>query len=228
MIHSFLMIGQSNMAGRGFPEEVEPIRSPRLFVLRNGRWQPMYTPVNCDRPFSGVSLAESFALRYSERTGAETGLIPCAEGRSSISEWEPGSLLFDHAVMQARLAARTSSLRGILWHQGEADCAPDRWPFYEERLREMLRAFRAALGEAPVVIGGLGDYLAGNTGDPALANYQKVNAALRAVAESEPQAVFVPADGLTANPDALHFNAKSLRAFGERYEEAFARLTARG
>ena len=57
MIHSFLMIGQSNMAGRGFPEEVEPIRSPRLFVLRNGQWQPMYTPVNCDRPFSGVSLA---------------------------------------------------------------------------------------------------------------------------------------------------------------------------
>ena len=34
MIHSFLMIGQSNMAGRGFKGEVEPIKNSRIKVLR--------------------------------------------------------------------------------------------------------------------------------------------------------------------------------------------------
>ena len=227
MIHSFLMAGQSNMAGRGFLPDVEPVDAAGLFVLRNGRWQRLYTPVNCDRSFSGVSLAESFARRYADRTGAETGLIPCADGGSTIAEWAPGSLLYDHAVMQARLAMRTSTLCGILWHQGESDCAPDRWPFYRERLREVLRAFRADLGPLPVVIGGLGDYLAESSYDPDLCHYREINAALRTVAEEEPDMIFVPADGLTANPDELHFDAKSLREFGVRYEAAFARLTGR-
>ena len=37
MMHAFLMIGQSNMAGRGTVSEVAPIRNPHLSVLRNGR-----------------------------------------------------------------------------------------------------------------------------------------------------------------------------------------------
>ena len=37
MIHSFLLIGQSNAGGRGFANEVEPISNERIFVLRNGR-----------------------------------------------------------------------------------------------------------------------------------------------------------------------------------------------
>ncbi|MBQ2401175.1 MAG: hypothetical protein II311_04070, partial [Lachnospiraceae bacterium] len=34
----------------------------------------------------------------------------------------PGELLYDHAVMQSKLAQRTSEIAGILWHQGESDC----------------------------------------------------------------------------------------------------------
>ena len=55
-MYSFLMIGQSNMAGRGFVHEAEPIQNSKLHVLRNGRWQPMSVPVNYDRSFSGVRL----------------------------------------------------------------------------------------------------------------------------------------------------------------------------
>lgn len=46
MIHAFLMVGQSNMAGRGIASEVEPIQNRHIKVLRNGRWLPMYVPVN--------------------------------------------------------------------------------------------------------------------------------------------------------------------------------------
>ena len=74
-VHSFLMIGQSNMAGRGYVYDVEPIYNERIKVLRNGRWQPFYRPLNNDRAFSGVCLIESFAdyhcghINYNCRTG---------------------------------------------------------------------------------------------------------------------------------------------------------------
>ena len=45
-IYSFLMIGQSNMAGRGFINEVEPIVNRQVVVLRNGLFTPMFVPVN--------------------------------------------------------------------------------------------------------------------------------------------------------------------------------------
>ncbi len=53
MIKSFLMLGQSNMAGRGFISEVTPIYNERIQMLRNGRWQMMTEPINYDRPVSG-------------------------------------------------------------------------------------------------------------------------------------------------------------------------------
>ena len=67
MIHSFLLIGQSNMAGRGLIEDAIDVDATHIKVLRNGRWQAMYRPVNNDRFFSGVCLAESFAEKYSEK-----------------------------------------------------------------------------------------------------------------------------------------------------------------
>ena len=113
MIHSFLMIGQSNMAGRGLLDEAETIDTAHIKILRNGRWQPMFRPINPDRPFSGVNLAESFAEQYAQTYGVDVGLIPCADGGTSLEQWQPGGLLFDHAVYSARLAQRTSTIAGL-------------------------------------------------------------------------------------------------------------------
>ncbi len=88
MIHSILIIGQSNMGGRGFFEDVEPIENEDegVKVLRNGRWIPMYGPVNPDRKTSQVNLAESFAKRYHEEKGVEVGIIPCADGGTCLDQ----------------------------------------------------------------------------------------------------------------------------------------------
>lgn len=56
MMHSIFIIGQSNMAGRGYKSEVPPIANDRLFVLRNGRQRPMYVPVNPDRETAEINL----------------------------------------------------------------------------------------------------------------------------------------------------------------------------
>lgn len=46
LIHSFLLIGQSNMAGRGFLNEAVDVDNSHIKILRNGRWQKMFRPIN--------------------------------------------------------------------------------------------------------------------------------------------------------------------------------------
>ena len=226
MIHSFLIIGQSNMAGRGFANEVEPITNDKIRVLRNGRWRPMYVPVNADRPFSGICLAESFADIYSLDKNVEVGIIPCADGGTCLDQWCVGGLLFDHACYLAELASRTSTIAGVLWHQGEGDCTAERYPLYEKKLKVIFDAFRKKLNlyDVPFLVGGLGDYLENYTSENVRTNYIHVNTALRSFARNNSMTGFVSAEGLTPNPDNLHFSAKALREFGKRYYNEFLKL----
>ncbi len=226
MIHSFLMIGQSNMAGRGNAAEVPAIENGSVFVLRNGIFRPMHFPINFDRFFSGLNLSESFADAYQRETGAEVGLIPCADGGSSMDQWHEGEILFDHACYMAELASRTSEIKGILWHQGEADCSPALYSTYEKRLTAMIEAMRKRLGmpEVPFLVGGLGDFLKDCPLSDQLANYVHVNEAMQAVASKVNKVGFVSAEGLGANGDNLHFNSKALREFGLRYYEGYKRI----
>ena len=214
------------MAGRGYLTDAEPLDTcgGRLKVLRNGRWQTMYRPVNPDRPFSGTCLAESFAKAYfEERPDVDVGIIPCADGGTSLEQWQKGGLLFDNAVNCAKLALRTSHLVAILWHQGEADCTEERYPRYLDKITAIMSALRRELKaeDIPLIVGGLGDFLKNRSEAPHLVNYTKVNAALAEFANITPRAAFASAEGLTSNPDNLHFDRRSLAEFGLRYYAAF-------
>ncbi len=217
------------MADRGYTNEVLPITSKRLFVLRNGCWRPMYVPVNPDRVTSGINLSESFADLYARDHDVDVGIIPCADGGSSLDQWAEGSLLFDHACYMAELASRTSTIVAVLWHQGESDSSADRSPFYEEKLTVILDAFRKRLGleDVPFLLGGHGDFLVQNP-DPVrcekFRNYYKVNEMLEHIASTSENVGFVSAEGLVANPDYLHFSARTLREFGVRYYHEFLKL----
>jgi len=226
MIHSFLLIGQSNMAGRGLLKDAPAIDTRDIKILRNGRWQPMFRPINPDREFSGSSLAESFAEKYAAKYNVEVGLICCADGNTNLEQWQPGGLLYDHAVCQVKLASRTSTIMGILWHQGEADCAKNLAESYQERFENIMRNIRKdlELQDVPFLLGGLGDFLLDCTLSENFINYPIVNGALRKIAANNPMTGFVSAQGLKANEDNLHFNASSLYEFGLRYFDEFERL----
>lgn len=226
MIHSFLLIGQSNMAGRGELDKAQKINTAHIHVLRNGRWQPMFRPINPDRPFSGTNLAESFAEAYAKKYGVEVGLICCADGGTSLEQWQEGGLLYDNAVYQARLASRTSTIAGVLWHQGEADCAPRLNATYQERFEKIMNGFRKDLDlyDVPFLLGGLGDFLADCPFDENLREYKKINEQLANVAKTNAMTGFVSAEGLSGKEDLLHFNAKALYEFGLRYFETFEKL----
>ena len=230
IMHSILIIGQSNMGGRGFRDEVEPIVNDNVFVLRNGRWRKMYIPVNPDRVTSGINLVESFADLYQKEHGVDVGIIPCADGGSSLDQWQVGSLLFDHACYQAELASRTSTIAAVLWHQGESDCGSEEAVLrHKAKFCEMITALRRDLGDPtlPLVIGELSDKSdreKWKMGDrPILMNQQ-----YRELAEALPACGVASAEGLTLKSDGIHFDSVSLREFGKRYFQVYQTLVSDG
>lgn len=220
-VDAFLMLGQSNMAGRGFLDQVPPIENRDCLMLRMGRWQIMGEPVNPDRGpaaefLPGVCLASSFADAYQRETGRKTGLIPCADGGTTIAQWQPGEALFDHAVFQTGLAARSANIKGILWHQGESDCKDSSG--YREGFVRMICEMRRQIGAVPVVIGELSREIPKTPRWGILPDQiDRMNEIFHQLAEEIPDCAVVSADGLTLNPDGIHFDAPSLRAFGKRY-----------
>ena len=226
MIHSILLIGQSNAAGRGFVGDVEPISDEHITVLRNGRWIPMYAPVNPDRKTAGINLAESFAVRYRADKGVDVGIIPCADGGTCLDQWAVGGLLFDHACYMAELASRTSTIAAVLWHQGENDTTPERAPLYEEKVMKIFNTFRERLQlhDVPFIVGGLGDFVYDFYPAERHSGITSVNNSLQNIAKTQRMIGFASAKGLRSNPDNLHFCALALREFGERYYEQFLKL----
>ena len=230
-IRSYLLIGQSNMAGRGDIGSVPPIQNKNCLMLRMGRWQKMSEPINPDRaifegkPRSGISLGASFADELAKATGGRIGLIPCADGGTKLSQWMPGEVLYDHAVMMAKLAQRTSRLSGILWHQGESDCLhEEQVRTYVDRFTEMITSMRRDLGvgDIPVVIGELSELI-----DPSYNRSEflgEMNRNFAEIARRIPNCGVVSSEGLVLKEDGLHFDAPSLRIFGKRYFEVYSAL----
>ena len=221
---SFLLIGQSYMAGRGFLRETTAIYNERIQMLRNGRWQMMTEPIHFDRPIAGVGPASSFAEAWCEENKEGIiGLIPCAEGGSAIDEWSPEGAQFRHAVCEAGFAMESSELAGILWHQGESDSRGGKYKEYYGKLAVIVEAIRKELAapEVPFLIGGLGDYLGKRAFGAGCTEYEKINEELLRFAKENENCCFVTGKGLTANPDGIHINAVSQRVFGLRYFEAY-------
>ena len=227
-ILSFLMIGQSNMAGRGNLGEVPEIVNPDCYMLRMGRWQRMQEPINVDRPLKdipfppGVGLAASFADTLAHRLERKIGLIPCADGGTKICQWQPGEVLFDHAVAQCRLAMRTSTLGGIIWHQGESDSGND-INVYRAGITSMFRALRAELGmpELPIIVGELSRVITmWDVGDMP----EKINAMHAELCGELGNYAVASSLGLTLKADGVHFDSASCRLFGVRYAEKYLDL----
>lgn len=221
---SVLLIGQSNMAGRGYLHDVAPIYNENIFMLRNGRWQMMTEPIHFDRSVAGVGPAASFAQAWcNANKNEQIGLIPCAEGGSSIDEWSKESTLFRHAVSEAKFAMENSELIAILWHQGESDGRSKKYKNYYHKLNILVNSFRKELGdlEVPFIVGGLGNYLGKSGFGRSCVEYDLINQELLKYAENNRNCYFVTGVKLYPNPDGIHINAESQRRFGIRYFKAY-------
>jgi Carbohydrate esterase, sialic acid-specific acetylesterase len=215
----FLLIGQSNMAGRGVVGAADRVTNPRIFMLtRELSWKLATDPVHFDKPIAGVGLSSEFArVLVKSDPKIVVGLIPCAVGGTSLDQWSPGGTLYVNAVARAREAMKRGTLTGILWHQGEADIAHDRVVTYGVRFASMIAHLRTDLGagSVPVVIGEIGRFRRENA---------EFNAIVPSVARGIPLCSYVTTENLKDRGDGLHFDTPSLYLLGQRYAAAYMAL----
>jgi sulfoxide reductase heme-binding subunit YedZ len=218
----YLLIGQSNMAGRGVVEEQDRAAIPGIFALsKTDAWVPATDPLHWDKPaIAGVGLGRSFARAV--KGSADVGLIPAAFGGTSLEQWKPGSALYQEAVRRTRVAMKAGTLRGILWHQGGAETTAQLATSYVARFALLILTLRNELGvpTVPVIVGALGPFLEPDK-HPFAA---EVNRQLQLIPTKVPNSSFVSADGLHDKGDKLHFDTASQRELGRRYATAYLAL----
>ncbi len=229
-LHVYLLIGQSNMAGRGELDTAQ--RLSRLRVLKfspNNAWTIGVEPLHHDKPaVVGAGLGMSFARQMADADPRITvGLVPCAVGGTPLERWEKNGDLYNQALERARLALRHGTLKGILWHQGEGDSGTEaKARSYADRLAQMIADLRADLGagEVPFVAGKLGEFLSPQTRDGKPSFWPVVNEQLASLPARVPNSAVVESTGLQHKGDQVHFDTPSLREFGKRYAAAMQGL----
>lgn len=211
----FLLIGQSNMAGRGAIKELgSPVGKNVWMLNKSNEWVVAKAPVHFDKSVAGTGLCEEFARCYEKaHPGKAVGLIPCAMGGTSIGKWGPESELYKQAVKRAKIAMKHGKIEGILWHQGEAN-SKDSAAVYGKALKVLMSDLRKELDaeRAPVVVGEL------------LPKHGAFNKILPEAIKEIPLCGIASAEGLKDKGDNLHFDTASLNTLGSRYFEVWTSL----
>lgn len=216
------------MAGRGLIHEADTIYNDNLYMFRDNTWMLAEEPLHTDKPdLAGIGLGMSFADTLQRKFDKKIGLIPCAFGGTSLAEWKQGELLYTNAVSETIKALESSSLKGILWHQGESDADHlSTAQNYKDRFQTFIASLLVDINQTsiPIIIGELGEFLLKYEN---CAYSPVINNQLKSLSLDDKYYAFVSAKDLTDNGDRLHFNSKSLREFGIRYANKWMECSQR-
>lgn len=164
----FILAGQSNISGRGgvvnhshrpgfvneswdgvIPRECE--FNPSILRLSGGlKWVEAHEPLHKDIDVNntcGIGPGMPFAntvLKKDPSIGV-IGLVPCAVGGTSITEWAPGGYLYKEMIKRTKVAMRCGGgkIRALLWYQGESDTKTlEDAKMYKVRLERFFRHVR--------------------------------------------------------------------------------------
>ena len=230
----YLLLGQSNMAGRGSLVDAPKISTDRVYKFgTNDTWEVATPPVHWDGGRGGFGPGLSFGRAMADaKPGVMVGLVPCAVGGSSLSRWmPPNGPHYTNMLAKARLALSAGGvLRGVIWHQGEADSWNERTAgSYGKRIGILIRALRKEFGDPglPFVGGEVAPFYSvsiakkGGTSFVAVVNAQE-----RATLATLPSTGFVTVEGLRHGDggDIVHFEPKSATELGRRYATEMLRV----
>lgn len=219
----YLLIGQSNMAGRAALDETDKDPIDGVLMLNDkGEWETASNPLNrystvrkeikMQRMGPGYGFATAMRFLLPEAT---IGLVVNAKGGSSVKEWQPDQTFFKEAVKRTKVALETSGaeLKGIVWHQGEADAGMEE---YLEKLEVVVDTLRSELDAEGV------PFIAGQICEtkerPAYAGF---NERLTGISDVIENSDYVVAGDLSVF-DGVHFDPASQRLLGVRYAERMA------
>jgi hypothetical protein len=235
----YLLIGQSNMAGRGTVEAEDTVIHPQVFTLsKNNQWVPAQDPIHFDKRAAGVGLGRTFGIEMAKTNETvNIGLVPCAVGGSPIDSWKPGGFHeqtkthpWDDMEKRIRIALQSGELKGILWHQGESDSNPEKCKAYKTNLEDlMVRIRQLAKNEnIPFIAGEIGRFkLRENRKNNDGKNPSPAKVVMRStkkVVKKDKHAAFVKSVGLKHRGDNTHFDSESYRKLGKRYTKKMLKL----
>ena len=220
----FLLIGQSNMAGRADLDPFGKDTLERVFLYageEEKKWEnacgPLnrYSTVRKDLSMQKLGPGNSFAREMADAMpDSRIGLVVNARGGTSIDEWKPGGDLYAQAVQRAEEASKYGTIRGIIWHQGESDVS--RSDQYMDKLVHLITSFRQDLGlpELPFVAGQLSE------DKPERAVFNRM---ILSLPSRLPFTAVVSSEG-TSTFDQTHFDVASQNLLGIRYAAELKRV----
>ena len=211
----FLLIGQSNMAGRAPLEQGDDAPIPGVFLLDDkGKWEPARNPLNRyatdrkDLKMQKIGPGYGFALAMRKADPKRTvGLLVNARGGSKIEQWAKGQKLYDNMLKRAK----GIRFAGVLWHQGESNAGDGA---YLDKLVTLVATLRKDLGDPNL------PFVAGRIGGT-----HPVNDAIDALPGRAKRTAVASADGLKKF-DTWHFDRAAQVTLGSRYAEAWLKLQA--
>jgi hypothetical protein len=235
--HLYLLIGQSNMAGRGVVEPQDTLPNRKVLRLNEkNQWEIAKDPVHFDKSVAGVGPGLTFGkIMADQDTTVTIGLIPCAVGGSGIDFWKEGAFYnatktypYDNAIGRTKEAMRSGTIKGIIWHQGESDSNPAKSIVYGQKLKQLIEALRGDLYAPllPFVAGQLPDYQIEKKDSLGVEHVNSAAVAVnKAIADLQiGNYAFISAKNTSDIGDHTHFTASSARLMGRRYAEAMIKL----
>ena len=225
----YLLIGQSNMAGRGAIEEQDKLTDAKIFAYdKFGKWVTATEPLHQDRDTNlGMGPGINFARELRKQDSKLIiGLIPSAVGGTSMSRWIKGGDLYERAVRRTKEAMQNGTLKGILWHQGENETDDEvRAKAYGTTLAQMIADLRADLNapDVPFIAGQLGEFLYARK-DGKFRFAKTVNDEIATVPTKGFLIGVISSQGLGHKGDELHFDAGAQREMGRRYAAELKKL----
>jgi hypothetical protein len=227
----YILAGQSNMAGRGYiTDEFKNEGNDKLYMLtKDDKWVLAKNPIHFDKPIAGVGPGMAFGIAMAkENSKVRIGLIPTAVGGSPIEHWLPGAYdeatkthPYDDAVERIKFAMQYGVIKGIIWHQGEANSAPAKAKLYLDQLKELIERFRKLVGnpDLPFIAGELGRYRP---------EFSSINNELVKLPGMVSYTGVATTEGLVHRGDTLHFDSPSANELGRRYAKKMIEVQKRG
>ncbi|HEX6972634.1 MAG TPA: sialate O-acetylesterase [Limnochordia bacterium] len=224
----WVIAGQSNAAGYGRGSVTDPPAVGVSVFAPAGRWRLASHPLNDHTktryPLSrdagrvGVSPWLAFAKALRRELGVPIGLIPTALGGSPIRRWDPAQEgdLFGNMLAMVRDAGCTT-VRGMLWYQGESDASPELAAAYRAAFVRLIDAAREAVGRDDFVTltVQLNRVTDANAGPARARGWAMIREIQREIAAERPDVGVIPALDLTLS-DVIHIDAPSSVVLGER------------
>jgi hypothetical protein len=224
----YLLMGQSNMAGRGvITDEYKNLQNSRVLMLNDkNTWVLAKHPVHFDKPkAAGVGPGLTFGIKLAETYPKDTiYLVPCAVGGTSIAKWEPGAFdkatnthPYDDALLRIKEAMKKGKIEGAIWLQGESDSNPKAAAIYLAKLALLIERIREVTQnpKLPFIVGELGRYRE---------NYKLINDQLHQLPAKVAFTGFVTSEGLVHKGDTTHFDSPSATLYGARFATGMIKL----